>query len=149
MSNGGGQDWGSLAYLAAVGAVTLLMDWIRRRVMRREDELDAEARRKGNRHRSSHRSAGQAAPAVGRSPGRRLARYTVVGMKILSMEFLEAATERALKTAGQCGLFALGVQQWTAVGDVANAGEALGVGLLFGLVSSYLTSLASAGVGWH
>lgn len=54
MSAGSGQDWGALAYLAAVGAVTLLMDWIRRRVMRREDELDAEARRKkGNRHRRS------------------------------------------------------------------------------------------------
>ena len=53
MSAGSGQDWGALAYLAAVGTVTLLMDWIRRRVMRREDELDAEARRKGNRHRRS------------------------------------------------------------------------------------------------
>lgn len=71
----------------------------------------------------------------------------MVGMKILSMAFLEAATERALKTAGQMGLFALGTQQWTAVGDVTSAGEALGVGILFGLVSSYLTSLASAGVG--
>lgn len=51
MSAGGGQDWGALAYLAAVGAVTLLMDWIRRRVMRHEDELDAKARRNGQQHR--------------------------------------------------------------------------------------------------
>lgn len=72
----------------------------------------------------------------------------MVGMtKIMSREFLEAATERALKTAGQMGLFAVGTQQWTDVGDVVNAGEALGVGMLFGLVVSYLTSLASAGVG--
>lgn len=68
-------------------------------------------------------------------------------MRIMSGEFWEAATERALKTAAQCGLLALGTQQWTKVGDVVNVGEALGVGLLFGLVSSYLTSLASAGVG--
>lgn len=67
--------------------------------------------------------------------------------RILSGDFWEAATERALKTAGQMGLFALGVQQWTTVGDVASAGEALGVGMLFGMVSSYLTSLASAKVG--
>lgn len=71
----------------------------------------------------------------------------MVDMKILSMSFLEAATERALKTAAQMGLFALGTQQWTQVGDVVNAGEAIGVGMLFGLVSSYLTSLASARVG--
>lgn len=51
MSAGGGQDWGALAYLAAVGAVTLVMDWVRRRVMRHEDELDAQARRNGQQHR--------------------------------------------------------------------------------------------------
>lgn len=68
-------------------------------------------------------------------------------MRILSRAFWEAATERALKTAGQMGLFAVGTQQWTDVSDVVNAGEALGVGLLFGLVVSYLTSLASAQVG--
>ncbi len=51
MSAGGGQDWGALAYLAAVGAVTLLMDWVRRRVMRHEDELDQERRKDGQHHR--------------------------------------------------------------------------------------------------
>jgi hypothetical protein len=51
VSVGGGQDWGALVYLAAVGAVTLLMDWVRRRVMRHEDELDRQTRLGGQRHR--------------------------------------------------------------------------------------------------
>lgn len=64
MSTGGGQDWGALAYLAAVGVVTLLMDWVRRRVMRHEDELDEQRRHDGQRHRRKH-------DRLGRSHGHR------------------------------------------------------------------------------
>lgn len=67
--------------------------------------------------------------------------------KILSMEFLEAATERALKTAGQFGAAAIGTVAWTDIEQVAPAGQVIGLALLFGLASSYLTSLASAKVG--
>lgn len=68
-------------------------------------------------------------------------------MKILSMEFLEAATERALKTAGQFGAAAIGTVAWTDIEQIAPAGAVIGYALLFGMVSSYLTSLASAGIG--
>jgi hypothetical protein len=71
----------------------------------------------------------------------------VVGMKILSRAFWEAATERALKTAGQTGGFALGTVVFTNVDQVIDGFTLVGLGALFGLVSSYLTSLASANVG--
>lgn len=55
--------------------------------------------------------------------------------------------ERALKTAAQFGIGAWGVTVFTKVGDVVNAGEAVGAALIFGAGLSVLTSLASISVG--
>ena len=63
--------------------------------------------------------------------------------------FWKRATERAAKTAAQFGLLALGTVVFTSVGEVVNAAEAVGFALLFGAVSSYLTSIASTAVGDH
>lgn len=61
--------------------------------------------------------------------------------------FWSRATERALKSAAQFGLFAWGTTAFTAVGDVVNAGEAVGLAAVFGLGLSYLTSIASVNIG--
>jgi hypothetical protein len=61
--------------------------------------------------------------------------------------FWIATLERALKTAAQFGLFALGTTVWTDVGDVVSTSKAVGVSVLFGAAMSVLTSIASSQVG--
>lgn len=61
--------------------------------------------------------------------------------------FWKAAAERALKTAGQVGVLALGTVAWTDVDQVVPAAQLVGLGALFGAALSVLTSLASAPVG--
>lgn len=68
-------------------------------------------------------------------------------MRTYGANFWKQATERAIKTAAQAGLLVLG-------GDVANKlpGIASNPSILFyavagGALASYLTSLATAGVG--
>jgi len=66
---------------------------------------------------------------------------------MFTKEFWLATMERAIKTAAQFGLFALGTTVWTNVGDVVSTGKAVGVSVLFGAALSVLTSLASSGFG--
>lgn len=66
---------------------------------------------------------------------------------MFSKEFWWATLERALKTAAQFGLLAWGTTAFTAVGDVAPVAQTTALALLFGLVLSVLTSVASIGVG--
>ena len=66
---------------------------------------------------------------------------------MFTKDFWLRASERALKSVAQFGLFAWGTTVFTAVGDVVNAGQAVGLAAIFGLGLSYLTSLASANVG--
>ena len=61
--------------------------------------------------------------------------------------FWKKAAERAVKTAGQFGLGALGLNQFTNVDQVMNSGALVGYAILFGAVSSVLTSMASIPFG--
>lgn len=60
--------------------------------------------------------------------------------------FWKAAAERAIKTAGQFGVTALGVTVFTEVGELIPAYQAVGLAGLFGASLSLLTSIASAKV---
>jgi hypothetical protein len=66
---------------------------------------------------------------------------------MLKKQFWLDVLERAVKTAAQFGLFALGTTTFTKVGEVVNTGAAVGLALLFGAVLSVLTSLASYNIG--
>lgn len=66
---------------------------------------------------------------------------------MFTKDFWLRASERALKSAAQFGIFAWGTTVFTAVGDVVNAAQAVGLAAVFGLGLSYLTSIASANIG--
>jgi len=66
---------------------------------------------------------------------------------MFTKQFWLDTAERALKTAAQFGVGALGATVFTAVGDVVPAGTAVGLAMVFGAVLSGLTSLASVGIG--
>jgi len=68
-------------------------------------------------------------------------------MTILSRAFWVAATERALKSAGQMLVLSMGTVAWTDIEELAPAGEIVGLAMLFGALLSYGTSMASAGIG--
>lgn len=65
---------------------------------------------------------------------------------MFSKVFWKDALERAIKTAAQFGLFALGTVTWTVIGDVISTSQAVGLAVAFGFVLSILTSVASAPV---
>lgn len=62
-------------------------------------------------------------------------------------KFWQKAAERAVKTAGQFGVGALGMTVFTNVDQVVNGGALVGFAMLFGGVSSVLTSMASIPFG--
>ena len=62
-------------------------------------------------------------------------------------EFWWETLERAIKTAAQFGLLAWGTSVFTVVGEVIPLAQATGLAMLFGLILSVLTSVASVGVG--
>lgn len=66
---------------------------------------------------------------------------------MFTVVFWKLAAERALKTAGQMGVLALGTVAFTNVEQVISAGKLVGLGMLFGAVLSILTSMASVNVG--
>jgi len=61
--------------------------------------------------------------------------------------FWKDATERALKSAGQFGLGALGAVVFTSVDQVVNGGALVGLAIVYGAAASYLTSIGSANIG--
>ncbi len=65
----------------------------------------------------------------------------------LDRAFAIATLERALKTAAQSGLLALGATVWTDIDQVMSTAQAVGLAMLFGGILSVLTSLASAPFG--
>lgn len=65
---------------------------------------------------------------------------------MFTKKFWKAATERAVKTGAQFGLAAWGVTAFTDVGQVVPVAQGTGLAIGFGLVLSYLTSLASDAV---
>jgi len=62
-------------------------------------------------------------------------------------KFWKSATERAIKSAGQFGLFAWGTTTFTEVGDVAPVLGSTLLAILFGAGISYLTSIATVDIG--
>lgn len=62
---------------------------------------------------------------------------------MFTKRFWRDAAERALKTAGQFGVTALGVSVFTSVGELLPAYQAVGLAGLFGASLSVLTSVAS------
>lgn len=66
---------------------------------------------------------------------------------MFTLMFWKLAAERALKTAGQLGVLALGTVAWTDVDQVIPAVQFVGLGMLFGAVLSVLTSMGSVSIG--
>ncbi len=66
---------------------------------------------------------------------------------MFARDFWKQLLERALKSAAQFALIALGATTWTDVGDAVATGPAVGLAALFGFVLSALTSVASAPFG--
>jgi hypothetical protein len=68
-------------------------------------------------------------------------------MKTYGANFWKLATERAIKTAAQAALLALGGDVANAIPGVINRPSILFAALGGGALLSYLTSLVTAGVG--
>jgi hypothetical protein len=66
---------------------------------------------------------------------------------MFTLLFWKQTAERAVKTAGQTGVLALGTVVFTNVEQVISAASLVGLGMLFGAVLSVLTSLASINIG--
>lgn len=61
--------------------------------------------------------------------------------------FWIASCERALKTAGQMGVVAIGTVAWTDFDQIVPAGKIVVYAMLFGITLSFLTSMGSAPFG--
>jgi hypothetical protein len=72
---------------------------------------------------------------------------TKLEIHMFATQFWMRATERAVKSAAQFGLFAWGTTAFTSVGNVINILPATGLAMGFGLGLSYLTSIATANIG--
>lgn len=66
---------------------------------------------------------------------------------MFTLLFWKQAAERALKTAGQFGVLAIGTVAFTNVEQVIPTGKAVGLSMLFGAALSVLTSMASVNIG--